>query len=234
MILDHFKGAIDIHGGGMDLKFPHHENEIAQCKGTHHHALANYWVHNGMLNIDGEKMSKSLGNVIWAKDYIQELGGNVVRWLLLLAHYRSPLNISAETIQQAQSEVEKIQSVLKQTRLALMDSSIETSTFTSLYDAFLDACKDDMNINLAMSVVFEQVKQLNQLLRSKTSLKEDIVSADHTLRKMMSILGISTPYPQLSTEEVQLIHAWNQAKGDKDFTLADHYRSLLIERGVLS
>ena len=187
-----------------------------------------------MLNIDGEKMSKSLGNVIWAKDYIQELGGNVVRWLLLLAHYRSPLNISAETIQQAQSEVEKIQSVLKQTRLALMDSSIETSTFTSLYDAFLDACKDDMNINLAMSVVFEQVKQLNQLLRSKTSLKEDIVSADHTLRKMMSILGISTPYPQLSTEEVQLIHAWNQAKGDKDFTLADHYRSLLIERGVLS
>ena len=234
MILDHFKGAIDIHGGGMDLKFPHHENEIAQCKGTHHHALANYWVHNGMLNIDGEKMSKSLGNVIWAKDYIQELGGNVVRWLLLLAHYRSPLNISAETIQQAQSEMDKIQAVLKQTRLALMDSNIETSTFTSLYDAFLDACKDDMNINLAMSVVFEQVKQLNQLLRNKTSLKEDIVSADHTLRKMMSILGISTPHPQLSTEEVQLIHAWNQAKGDKDFTLADHYRSLLIERGVLS
>ena len=113
-------------------------------------------------------------------------------------------------------------------------SFMDDGTFTPLYDAFLDACKDDMNINLAMSVVFEQVKQLNQLLRSKTSLKEDIVSADHTLRKMMSILGISTPHPQLSTEEVQLIHAWNQAKGDKDFTLADHYRSLLIERGVLS
>lgn len=234
MILDHFKGTIDIHGGGMDLKFPHHENEIAQCKGTHHHALANYWVHNGMLNIDGEKMSKSLGNVIWAKDYIQELGGNVVRWLLLLAHYRSPLNISAETIQQAQSEVEKIQTVLKQTRLALMDLPLQTGILTPLYEAFLDACKDDMNINLAMSVVFEQVKQLNQLLRSKTSSKDDIVSADTTLRKMMSILGISTPHPQLSTEEVSLVFAWNQAKKDKDFTLADHYRSQLIERGVLS
>jgi cysteinyl-tRNA synthetase len=234
MILDHFKGKIDIHGGGMDLKFPHHENEIAQCLGTHHHHLANYWIHNGMLNIDGEKMSKSLGNVIWAKDYIQELGGNVVRWLLMLAHYRAPLNISEMTITQAKSEVEKIMTVLKQARLNLLDLERPTAELTPLYTSFLEACMDDMNINLAMSIVLEEVKQLNQLLRQRDLNISDVVNHDHTLRTMMSILGIACPFPHLSTEEVELVKAWHNAKAHKDFEKADGFRNQLIERGVLT
>jgi cysteinyl-tRNA synthetase len=233
MILDHFKGKIDIHGGGMDLKFPHHENEIAQCLGTHDHNLANFWIHNGMLNIDGEKMSKSLGNVIWAKDYIELFGGNVVRWLLMLAHYRSPLNISQETITQAKSEIEKIITVLKQAKLVFTDVMRSEATLTPLYDTFMQACKDDMNINLAMSIVLEQVKQLNSALRQKELNYKDIVDHEATLRRMMKILGISTPYPQLSTEEGLIIRQWQTAKTNKDFALADELRNELILRGLL-
>ncbi|MBS3991420.1 MAG: cysteine--tRNA ligase [Erysipelothrix sp.] len=233
MILEHFKGKIDIHGGGMDLKFPHHENEIAQCLGTHNHNLANFWIHNGMLNIDGEKMSKSLGNVIWAKDYIELFGGNVVRWLLMLAHYRSPLNISQETITQAKSEIDKIITVLKQTKLVFTDVIRCETTMTPLYDTFMQACQDDMNINLAMSIVLEQVKQLNSALRQKELNYNDISNHEATLRRMMKILGISTPYPQLSTEEVSIIRQWQTAKANKDFALADELRNELILRGLL-
>jgi cysteinyl-tRNA synthetase len=233
MILDHFKGKIDIHGGGMDLKFPHHENEIAQCLGTHDHNLANFWIHNGMLNIDGEKMSKSLGNVIWAKDYIELFGGNVVRWLLMLAHYRSPLNISQETITQAKSEIDKIITVLKQAKIAFTDVLRCEATLTPLYETFMQACQDDMNINLAMSIVLEQVKQLNSALRQKELNYKDIVDHEATLRRMMKILGISTPYPQLSTEEVSIIRQWQTAKTNKDFALADELRNELILRGLL-
>lgn len=234
MILDHFKGKIDIHGGGMDLKFPHHENEIAQCMGTHHHGLANYWIHNGMLNIDGEKMSKSLGNVIWAKDYIEQLGGNVVRWLLLLAHYRAPLNISSETVQQATSEIEKIMTVLKQSRVALMEYSTPDHACGPLFDDFIDACKDDLNLNLAMSVVFEQVKQLNHALRQRTLDLSVVQLHDVTLRKMMQVLGIACPSPHLSTEVKVLFQAWQTAKQAKDFGQADKLRQHLIELDVLT
>ncbi len=233
MILDHFKGKIDIHGGGMDLKFPHHENEIAQCLGTHDHNLANFWIHNGMLNIDGEKMSKSLGNVIWAKDYIELFGGNVVRWLLMLAHYRSPLNISQETITQAKSEIEKIITVLKQAKLVFAKINREEATLTPLYETFMQACQDDMNINLAMSIVLEQVKQLNSSLRQKELNYSDITNHEATLRRMMKVLGISTPNPHLSTEEVSIIQAWHKAKADKDFSLADELRNELIQRGLI-
>ena len=233
MILDHFKGKIDIHGGGMDLKFPHHENEIAQCLGTHDHNLANFWIHNGMLNIDGEKMSKSLGNVIWAKDYIELFGGNVVRWLLMLAHYRSPLNISQETITQAKSEIDKIITVLKQAKLVFTEVKRGEVTLTPLYDSFMQACQDDMNINLAMSVVLEQVKQLNSALRQKELNYNDIANHEATLRRMMKVLGISTPYPHLSTEEVVIIQSWQQAKADKDFNRADELRNELIQRGLI-
>lgn len=108
------KHLIDIHGGGLDLKFPHHENEIAQSKTAYGTAIANYWVHNGMVNIDGEKMSKSLGNVVWAKDMIEKIGANTMRWMMLSAHYRAPLNINEESVETAQKELTKTLNTLKQ------------------------------------------------------------------------------------------------------------------------
>ncbi len=118
MINDEFgDGPIDIHGGGMDLRFPHHENEVAQSRAVNHHGLANYWVHNGMLNFGGAKMSKSLGNIQLAKDVISDLGANVVRWLLLSVNYRDSLNYTPETIEAAKKEIERISQVLKQAEL---------------------------------------------------------------------------------------------------------------------
>ncbi len=115
MINKEFDGnhLIDIHGGGMDLKFPHHENEIAQSRAAYETGIANYWIHNGMVNIDGEKMSKSLGNVIWAKDMIEKIGGDTLRWLFLSSHYRSPLNINEEAIETAKKELNKVKTPLK-------------------------------------------------------------------------------------------------------------------------
>ena len=125
MINDIFEnGRIDIHGGGQDLKFPHHENEIAQSMACHHHPIANVWMHNQMINIDGEKMSKSLGNVLWAKDLIVKLGCNVYKWLMLSTHYRNPLNFTDEVLNNVKKEVDKFENILKQTSLYLQVNHI--------------------------------------------------------------------------------------------------------------
>ncbi|MEG0284388.1 MAG: class I tRNA ligase family protein, partial [Erysipelotrichales bacterium] len=110
---------IDIHGGGMDLKFPHHENEIAQANGCYHHNIANYWMHNGFINVDDEKMSKSLGNVKWAKDVIAQIGSNVFRLAMMSTHYRAPLNFSEELIETTRKELAKLETALKQANLVL-------------------------------------------------------------------------------------------------------------------
>ncbi|TXT19314.1 MAG: cysteinyl-tRNA synthetase [Erysipelotrichaceae bacterium] len=139
MIDHHFHGKIDIHGGGMDLKFPHHENELAQAKACYHHDLANVWMHNGMLNIDGEKMSKSIGNVLSARDVIDKVGANTVRWMMLSVHYRSPLNISEEVIEQAKTELQKAQSILTQVeiRYDLADQKIKVMQDETFVQQFI-------------------------------------------------------------------------------------------------
>ena len=149
----HGEHTIDIHGGGMDLKFPHHENEIAQSRAAYETPIANYWIHNGMVNIDGEKMSKSLGNVIWAKDMIEKIGGNVLRWVFLSAHYRSPLNINEEAIETAKKELQKVQTSLKQAyvKLALADVEITDEAEDTLLTPFMDAMQDRKSTRLNSS-----------------------------------------------------------------------------------
>ena len=114
MINQNLGEKIDIHGGGADLRFPHHENECAQQESLHHNTLANYWVHNAMININGEKMSKSLGNTLWAKDVLDRLGTNLTRWLMSSVHYRKELNFSEETIDTARKELEKVLTPIRQ------------------------------------------------------------------------------------------------------------------------
>ncbi|NLA78439.1 MAG: cysteine--tRNA ligase [Erysipelothrix sp.] len=224
---------IDIHGGGMDLKFPHHENEIAQCEALHDHNIANYWVHNGMLNIDGEKMSKSLGNVVWAKDFIEELGGDVVRWLLLSTHYRAPLNISQETITQAQSEIHRIKTALKAAQLHLQLGQIEASETIDqvMLDAFLKAMSDDLNTQNGFKVLFVTVKALNQSLRHQKDDYELIQKQTNALTKMLNVLGIKYDILTLSDADRALFDAWQTAKAEKQFDRADQYRQQLIDKG---
>ncbi len=236
MIQDQFDHQrIDIHGGGMDLKFPHHENEIAQCEALYHHNIANIWMHNGMLNIDGEKMSKSLGNVVWAKDFIAELGGDVVRWLLLSAHYRSPINISQSTITQAQQEVTKVKRALisAQVYLGRQQADIEPSMDDALLDDCMYAMKDDLNTQNAFKVIFDGIKQLNQDLRQHKDDLARISSDVLTIKTMLEVLGIAYQDVILSKEDLSLFDKWEQAKIDKDFDMADTYRQQLIEKGYL-
>lgn len=235
MIYNEFNSTkIDIHGGGQDLKFPHHENESAQSVAVHHHDIANYWVHNGMLQIDGEKMSKSLGNVIWAKDYISKFGSNVTRWLLLSTHYRLVLNVSDETLNQATQEINRLKSAVDQAYLKLeLIGEYEMNHNQSRLDIFLECLNDDLNIENAKAVMFEDLKSLNQVLRQKDVSVDEISTALATLLKELDILGISFDALSLTDVDRDLYMQWDQAKKDKNFEEADLLRAELIERGIL-
>ena len=189
MIHEHFHHMIDIHGGGMDLKFPHHENEEAQSRACLHHGLANVWMHNGMLNIDGEKMSKSLGNVMLAKDVIAQLGSAVVRWMMMSVDYRSPLNITDDVVETAKTEVNKALSALRQVeiKVQLSDLEIKDMDHTAFYDAFLEAMQDDLNTPNAMMRIFDVVKAININLRAR-ELKDEIFAQYHDLKAMLDVL----------------------------------------------
>lgn len=231
----HGEHTIDIHGGGMDLKFPHHENEIAQSRAAYETPIANYWIHNGMVNIDGEKMSKSLGNVIWAKDMIEKIGGNVLRWVFLSAHYRSPLNINEEAIETAKKELQKVQTSLKQAyvKLALADVEITDEAEDTLLTPFMDAMQDDMNTPNAFAALFETVKVLNQTIRQREVDLTFLQRIVKTVETMLDVLGIENNRLILSDEDKELHHKWKAAVKEKDFATADDYRARLIEKGIL-
>ncbi len=229
------EGRIDIHGGGMDLKFPHHENEIAQARAAYDHPIANYWMHNGMVNIDGEKMSKSLGNVIWAKDMIEKISGNVLRWIMLGTHYRSPLNINEEAIETAKTELEKLKNSMKQAyvKLGLVNAEITDEYDEVLYRPFLDAMEDDLNTPNAFAALFDAVKVLNTALRQREVDVVRVGALTKTLEMMLDVLGIKVERIVLGDDDKALYAKWNEAKKEKDFETADILRSELMGRGIL-
>ena len=235
MIQDVFqKPLIDIHGGGLDLKFPHHENEMAQCRMCSSTPLANMWVHNGMINIQNEKMSKSLGNVWWAKDLIRDHGGNVIRWMMISVHYRAPLNLSAEAIETAKKELQKIQTAYKQAVVQLqLENAPEMEADPQMMQSFVDALNDDLNTPNAISVVYEVVKTINQTLRSRPMPKEKLASCTQALKTMLSVLGIQLDEVHLSEQYKKMYRDWRQAVKEKDFETADTYRATLQEKGIL-
>ena len=235
MINDNIGDCIDIHGGGMDLKFPHHENEAAQQEAMHGNTLANYWVHNAMVNIDGQKMSKSLGNTMWAKDVVLSLGTNLTRWLVSSVHYRKELNFSDETIETARKELDKVLTPLKQAyiKAALADYVMGDDYDKESYRAFLDCLDDDMNTPNAYAVIFETVKKLNQTLRQREIDFAQLTLYSNAVEKMLNVLGIVVDKPAIGKAEKELFAKWNQAKADKDFDSADKYRNELVEKGLL-
>ncbi|RGT60119.1 cysteine--tRNA ligase [Faecalibacillus faecis] len=235
MINDIFEnGRIDIHGGGQDLKFPHHENEIAQSRALNGHPIADTWMHNQMININNEKMSKSLGNVIWAKDLIKELGCNVYKWFMLSSHYRNPLNMTNEIIEGVKKEVAKVENVLKQTSLYLQVNRIEESDYNKeTVDCMVNALSDDLNTSLALTEILNQVKVLNQVMRVKEKDATIISKEYQTLLKMCDVIGFVFKPKQLNDEELATYKKWLDAKVEKDFEKADQYRDILIKKGII-
>lgn len=227
-------GKIDIHGGGQDLKFPHHENEIAQSMAYNGHPIANYWMHNQMINIDGEKMSKSLGNVLWAKDLIVEFGCNVFKWLMLSTHYRNPLNMTDDVIAGVRKEVSKVENATKNASLYLQVNHVPAHDYKKeTVDAMVNALEDDLNTSLALTQVLDQVKVLNQVMRVREKDNDVIATEYATLVKMGDVLGFLFEGTKLSEEDIALYEQWNAYKKEKNFDEADRARKELTERGIL-
>ena len=234
MINQNLGEYIDIHGGGMDLKFPHHENEAAQQECTHHNALANFWVHNAMINIDGQKMSKSLGNTLWAKDIVEKLGTNLTRWLMSSVHYRKELNFSEETVETARKELDKVLNPLRQVDIKSQLASASYDGYDEVsYRLFLDQLDDDLNTPNAYTVIFDTVKKINQGLRTKEPDWNTVIGLRNSVVKMLSVLGIVVDKVVLDEEDKALFTKWNEAKANKDWDGADQYRNALIAKGLM-
>lgn len=235
MINSLFKnGHIDIHGGGFDLKFPHHENEIAQSEAINHHAIANYWMHNGFININNEKMSKSLGNVVTAHDALKKYGGNSVRLLLISTHYRAPVNFSEDLLLANAKELTKITNVMKQLAVLLQLNDIGLDGKCATYiEPFLNALADDLNTANALSELYNVIRQANQAMRTKEVDLKLLEQLFATIRDEVSILGLNIAYPTLNNDDKKLLIEYNLAKANKDYATSDSIRSKLIERNIL-
>ena len=233
MINNNYPGhMVDIHGGGNDLKFPHHVNEIAQSKALYDTDIANYWIHNAMINIDGEKMSKSLNNFKLAKDLIEQFGGNVIRMCLLSAPYRSPVNFSDETINSAKMEIEKILNATKMANVRLQINDYKSDSYDNeLVDSFLNELANDLNVANGFTVLYDVVKKLNIALR--TNNLEDVSKFFNTLLEINKILSFDLQIKTLTDAQIELYREWEDYKKQKDFVKADECRNKLIEMGVL-
>lgn len=228
-----FGGKIDIHGGGHDLIFPHHENEIAQAEATNHNTIANYWIHNGMMNINNEKMSKSLGNVILAKDGIRKYGADTLRLLLLNCQYRSILNFTDEGVNETKLTLQKLSNVWKQLNLKIALEGGKLNGKSTMMEKFLLALADDINLPNAITELLEVIKNANIELRKKDANLALIEDYFYTLQDMVEILGISNKIKEFSKEDIDLYNEYLAAKSAKYFKKSDELRAKLIDKGML-
>ncbi len=234
---------IDIHAGGEDLIFPHHENEIAQSEAANGKEFAKYWIHNGFLNIDNKKMSKSEGNFFTVKEIGDKFPLQVLRFFMLSVHYRNPINFSRELMEATQTSLERIKTavfnlndVLKsaEEKTISAEETKELETVVALQNKFETAMDDDFNTADAISVIFELVKFANTTVTSENS-KEYVQKVVDKITKLCDILGIVTEQEvELLDEEIeQLIEERQAARKAKNFARADEVRNLLLEKGIV-
>ena len=232
---------IDIHAGGEDLVFPHHENEIAQSESANGKEFAKYWMHNAFLNIDNRKMSKSLGNFFTVREISEKYDLSVLRFFMLSAHYRSPLNFSAELMESSKNGLERILTAVQ--KLKDLESSAAGDSFkegesreavdelVAKYEAAMD---DDFNTADGISAVFELVKLSNSTAGPDSS-RAYVVYLKETIEKLCDVLGIVTEKKEeiLDSEIEEMIAARQQARKDKNFALADEIRGKLLLKGIV-
>ena len=228
------KHFIDIHGGGYDLKFPHHENEIAQSEATHGNKIARYWMHNAFINFGNEKMSKSLGNIVLAKDMIAQYGGPVTRLVILNAHYRQPVNFTEDTVKEAQQVIARIQMAYKQAALKLQSNGVDLENGQPVYmNKFLESLADDLNTANALAELYNVLKDVNQLIRNRDADLNELNNLFKTLTDMFYVLGLDITYVKFDDNISHLYQDYLQSKENKDFSKSDEIRKLLIEKGVM-
>lgn len=234
--------TIDIHAGGEDLQFPHHENEIAQSETLTEKPFANYWMHNGMLNIDNQKMSKSLGNFFTVKEIAEEFDLETLRFFLLSAHYRSPLNFTREIMKQMENALERLYNGKK--NLEYLLEKVEDRELTeeennaleiieNFKKDFIESMEDDLNTADAIASIFELVKFSNSNLNEK-SPKKLVQKSYDLLLELSNVLGILNKKDEIVEDEIlELIEKRTVARKNKDFKLADEIRDMLKEKGII-
>ena len=233
MINSIFGGLIDIHGGGFDLKFPHHENEIAQAKAHDGHRIANVWMHNGFVNFGNEKMSKSLGNVVLAKDALKEFGPNLLRLLILSAHYPAPVQFTEETIASAKNELNKITQTYKQLAVALQLANEDLLKAKGNIEKFLLALSEDFNTSNGFTCLYEELKNANVELRKNPRDIQKLLVIFANIRDMLDVFGLTIKYPVLSDEDKDVYNEYLRLKSEKKFDESDVLRAKLIEKEIL-
>ena len=225
---------IDIHGGGYDLKFPHHENEIAQAEAMHGNKIAHYWMHNAFINFGNEKMSKSLGNVIYAKDMIEKYGGDVTRLVILNAHYRQPVNFTDETVLAAAQEINKMKMAYKQMALQLQVNKVNLDEGKPVYiDKFIESMADDLNTANALAELYNLLKEANQTIRTREIDLAKLNNQFKTLTDMFYVLGLNITYTKMGADDLALYDAYLAAKSEKNFAKSDEIRQTLIAKGIM-
>ena len=231
----------DIHGGGQDLIFPHHENEIAQARCAYGGNFANYWLHNGYIQLDGEKMSKSKGNFFLLRDVLEEFDGNVFRWFLAGTHYRKPINFSKEDMLAAKAALEKINGALLRAKDFIIENNtkydnILEGSIKEFSEKFDQAMEDDLNTPLAVSLIHEFLREINKFIDNygKSVIIKEAVAVIND--RMANVLGIElkeSGLEDLSSSLLDLfIYIRKEARSEKNFKLSDLIRDKLSELGI--
>lgn len=232
--------TIDLHSGGQDLIFPHHENEIAQSECANCKPFSNYWMHNGYINIDGKKMSKSLGNFFTVRDILKEYDGEIIRFFMLSAHYRSPINFADTLMEQAKSAVERVYTCIENLEF-IKESAPDvpcddelSAKLSGFRDKFRAAMDDDLNTADAISVIFDLVYIANTEI-TKDSGKAAIELALSLIRELGGVLGlfVKETKKSLDAEVEELINKRNEARAAKDWATADAIRDKLKEMNII-
>ncbi len=245
MVNKYLGETIDIHSGGKDLIFPHHENEIAQSEALSGKPFANYWMHNGFINIDNEKMSKSKGNFFTVRDIVKEFDYQVIRFFMLSAHYRSPINFSKDLVTQSKTGLERIINTVKNLTFIMENAQNELMNdeekkiyegFLTYKDKFIEAMDDDLNTADAISHIFSLVREVNSKVNGESgSSKELTEKAISLIKELTDVLGIeyNSEEDELSKEVEALIEKRQEARKNKDFALADEIRDKLTDMGII-
>ncbi|MDY3991868.1 MAG: cysteine--tRNA ligase [Lachnospiraceae bacterium] len=234
--------TIDIHAGGEDLIFPHHENEIAQSEAANGVPFAHYWMHNGFLNIDNRKMSKSLGNFLLVREILKRYNADVLRFFMLSAQYRSPLNYSEDLMESAKSGLERIRTagdrlkdlIAKATQMEMSEEEDELLDTTKEYvNEFEEAMDDDFNTADAIAAIFDLVKFANTKLDEESS-GGILMAVFEKIEKLMGVLGLefTVDRDEIDPQIQELIDKRQQARKEKNFALADQIRDELLSQGI--
>lgn len=242
MAREHLGDTMDIHAGGQDLMFPHHENEIAQSEAMTGKPFAKYWMHNGYINIDNEKMSKSLNNFVMVKDIRQQIDPKVLRFFILSVHYRHPVNFSEELVAQAEAGFERITTAYQNISHRLASSAnlgdqsdVWQHKIEACQKDFIEAMDDDFNTANGIAAIFELARLANVYLLEKNTATNVLTKFMETFETLMDVLGISmTTEEDLLDEDIEmLIEERLEARRNRDFARSDEIRDTLKEQGIL-